>query len=83
MSGGVWTTDKAKGMSLARQLNSGSVNVNNVVMNVLQFPVPMSGWSESGVGARSGGASGIRNCCKTKSVVADRLAPKKELFWYP
>jgi acyl-CoA reductase-like NAD-dependent aldehyde dehydrogenase len=83
LSGSVWTGDKAKGMNLARQLNAGSVNVNNVMMNVFQLPVPMSGWSESGVGARSGGASGIRKYCKTKSIVADRLAPKKELFWYP
>jgi acyl-CoA reductase-like NAD-dependent aldehyde dehydrogenase len=83
LSGSVWTADKTKGMSLARQLNVGSVNVNNVIMNVFQFPVPMSGWSDSGLGARSGGASGIRKYCKTKSIVADRVAPKKELFWYP
>jgi acyl-CoA reductase-like NAD-dependent aldehyde dehydrogenase len=35
----------------ARPLNAGSVNVNNVMMNVFQFPVPMGGWSQSGVGA--------------------------------
>ena len=51
--------------------------------NVFQSPVPMSGWAESGIGVRSGGASGIRRYCKTKSIVADRLTPKKELFWYP
>ena len=67
----------------ARPLNAGSVNVNNVMMNVFQFPVPMAGWSQSGIGARSGGASGIRKYCKTKSIVADRVTPKKELFWYP
>jgi acyl-CoA reductase-like NAD-dependent aldehyde dehydrogenase len=83
LSGSVWTSDKAKGIRLARQLNAGSVNVNNVMMNVFQFPVPMGGWSQSGIGARSGGASGIRKYCKTKSIVADRVAPKKELFWYP
>jgi len=83
LSGSVWTSDKAKGMDLAAKLKAGSVNVNNVMMNVFQFPVPMGGWSESGIGARSGGAVGIRKYCKTKSVVADRVAPKKELFWYP
>ncbi|HTQ20667.1 aldehyde dehydrogenase family protein [Mycobacterium sp.] len=83
LSASVWTADKTKGMRLARQLNAGSVNVNNVIMNVFQFPVPMSGWAESGIGARSGGASGIRKYCKTKSIVAERLTLKKELFWYP
>jgi acyl-CoA reductase-like NAD-dependent aldehyde dehydrogenase len=83
LSGSVWTGDKAKAMRLARQLNAGSVNVNNVIMNVFQFPLPMSGWSDSGVGARSGGAAGIRKYCKTKSIVADRVAAKRELFWYP
>jgi hypothetical protein len=51
--------------------------------NVFQLPVPMSGWAESGIGARGGGASGIRKYCKTKSIVAERLTPKKELFWCP
>jgi acyl-CoA reductase-like NAD-dependent aldehyde dehydrogenase len=37
-------------------MNAGSVNVNNVVMNVFQFPVPMGGWSQSGIGPRMGGA---------------------------
>jgi acyl-CoA reductase-like NAD-dependent aldehyde dehydrogenase len=83
LSGSVWTSDKSKGMALAGQMNAGAVNINNVIMNVFQFPVPMAGWSESGIGARSGGASGIRKYCKTKSIVADRVAPKKEIFWYP
>jgi acyl-CoA reductase-like NAD-dependent aldehyde dehydrogenase len=83
LSGSVWTSDKANGMSLARQMNAGSVNINNVMMNVFQFPVPMAGWSQSGLGARSGGASGIRKYCKTKSIVADRVTAKRELFWYP
>ena len=48
--------------------------------NVFQFPVPMSGWAESGIGARSGGASGIRKYCKTKSIVAEHLMPKGALL---
>lgn len=83
LSGSVWTADKAKAMRLARQMNAGSVNINNVITNVFQFPVPMAGWAESGIGSRSGGASGIRKYCRTKSIVADRIATKKELLWYP
>jgi acyl-CoA reductase-like NAD-dependent aldehyde dehydrogenase len=83
LSGSVWTRDKNKAMALARKMNTGTVNINNVITNVLQFPVPMEGWNESGVGSRSGGAAGIRKFCRTKSIVAERVAMKKEPLWYP
>jgi acyl-CoA reductase-like NAD-dependent aldehyde dehydrogenase len=83
LSGSVWSRDKNKAMALARNFNTGTVNINNVITNVLQFPVPMEGWNESGVGSRSGGAAGIRKFCKTKSIVAERIAMKKEPLWYP
>jgi acyl-CoA reductase-like NAD-dependent aldehyde dehydrogenase len=83
LSGSVWTRDKNKGIALARKMNTGTVNVNNVITNVLQYPVPMEGWNESGVGSRSGGAAGIRKFCRTKSIVAERVAMKKEPLWYP
>jgi acyl-CoA reductase-like NAD-dependent aldehyde dehydrogenase len=83
LSGSVWTRDKNKAMALARKLNTGTVNINNVITNVLQFPVPMEGWNDSGVGSRSGGAAGIRKYCRTKSIVAERVAMKKDPLWYP
>lgn len=69
--GSVWTRDTNKGMALARKMNTGTVNINNVIANVFQFPVPMEGWNDSGVGSRSGGAAGIRKFCRTKSIVAE------------
>jgi acyl-CoA reductase-like NAD-dependent aldehyde dehydrogenase len=83
LSGSVWTRDKAKGMALAKQMATGSVNINNAMLNVQQYPVPFAGWKQSGVGSRSGGANGIRKYCRAKSIVADRVAMKRELFWYP
>ena len=83
LSGSVWTRDKAKAMTLAKQMNTGSVNINNVLMGAAQLSVPWEGWNDSGLGLRSGGASGIRKYCRTKSIVADRVAMKKELNWYP
>jgi acyl-CoA reductase-like NAD-dependent aldehyde dehydrogenase len=81
LSGSVWTRDKNKAMALARQMNTGTVDINNVL--TIPFPVPMEGWNESGVGSRSGGAAGIRKFCRTKSIVAERVAMKKEPLWYP
>ena len=81
LSGSVWTRDKNKGMALARKMNTGIVNINNVL--AFQFPAPMEGWNDSGLGSRSGGADGIRKYCRTKSVVARRVTMKKEPLWYP
>jgi acyl-CoA reductase-like NAD-dependent aldehyde dehydrogenase len=83
LAGSVWTRDKDKANALARQMNTGTVNINNVITGLLQFGVPMPGWKESGLGSRSGGADGIRKYCRQKSIVADRVAMKKELLWYP
>ncbi len=83
LSGSVWTRDKRKAMAVARQMNTGTVNINNVITGLLQFGLPMAGWKESGPGSRSGGADGIRKFCRTKSIVTDRVAMKKELLWYP
>src|SRR5271166_5457218 len=81
LSGSVWTRDKNKGMALARKMNTGIVDINNVL--AFQFPAPMEGWNDSGLGSRSGGADGIRKYCRTKSIVAGRVTMKKEPLWYP
>jgi acyl-CoA reductase-like NAD-dependent aldehyde dehydrogenase len=81
LSGSVWTRDKNKAMSLARKMNTGTVNINNVITSDIQ--VPMEGWNESGLGSRNGGADGIRKFCRTKSIVAERVTMKKEPIWYP
>ena len=83
LSGSVWTRDKVKAMALARQMSTGAVSINNVLTSVSQFPLPMAGWKESGIGSRSGGADGIRKDCRTKSIVAERIVMKKEPNWYP
>jgi len=81
--GSVWTRDKDKAMAVARQMNTGTVNINNVIIGIFQFGVPMAGWNDSGPGSRSGGADGIRKYCRTKSIVADRFTMPKDLQWYP
>jgi acyl-CoA reductase-like NAD-dependent aldehyde dehydrogenase len=83
LSGSVWTRDKNKAMASARKMNTGMVNINNVIAGAFQFPLPFAGWNESGLGSRCGGAAGIQKYCRTKSIVADRVAMKKEPLWYP
>ena len=83
LSGSIWTHDKTKAMKLARQMSTGTVNINNGLMGIFQFPVAMAGWKESGIGSRAGGAQGIRKYCRAKSIVAERIVMKKEPLWYP
>jgi acyl-CoA reductase-like NAD-dependent aldehyde dehydrogenase len=83
LSASIWTRDRTRGERLARRLEVGAVNVNDMLANVLTFPVPQAGWKESGIGGRSGGAEGIRKYCRPQAVIATRLTPRSEIHWYP
>jgi acyl-CoA reductase-like NAD-dependent aldehyde dehydrogenase len=83
LSASVWTRDRDRGERIARDLEVGAVNVNDMFTNVVTFPLPQGGWKESGVGARLGGAHGVRKYCRPQAVTATRLTPRSELLWYP
>jgi acyl-CoA reductase-like NAD-dependent aldehyde dehydrogenase len=83
LSASVWTRDHARGEQIARRLEVGAVNVNDMFANAFAIPLPQGGWKESGVGARLGGAHGIRKYCRPQAVTAARLTPRSELLWYP
>jgi acyl-CoA reductase-like NAD-dependent aldehyde dehydrogenase len=69
--------------AVARRLESGAANVNDVLVNYLAYDVPMGGWKESGIGARWG-PGGIRKFCRTESLVITRFARgKAEPMWFP
>ena len=69
--------------AVARRLDSGAANVNDVLVNYLAYDVPMGGWKESGIGARWG-PDGIRKFCRTESLVVTRFAgAKAEPMWFP
>jgi betaine-aldehyde dehydrogenase len=83
LSASVWTRDRARGVQIARRLEVGAANINDMFANVVTFSVPQGGWKESGVGARLGGAYGIRKYCRPQAVTEARLTPRSELPWYP
>jgi betaine-aldehyde dehydrogenase len=69
--------------AVARRLESGACNVNDVLVNYLAYDVPMAGWKQSGIGGRWG-PDGIRKFCRTESLVVTRLAlGKSEPMWFP
>ncbi|MEU2036234.1 aldehyde dehydrogenase family protein [Nocardia amamiensis] len=84
LSASVWTGDKDRGARIARQLDAGAVNINDVFANLFSYALPMGGWGLSGVGARWGGANGVRKYCRQQAITTPILpTQQKELFWYP
>jgi len=67
---------------VARRVECGAVNVNDVLVNYFAMDVPMGGWKESGIGYRHG-EPGIRKYCRTESLVITRFAGKREPTWFP
>jgi len=84
LSATVWTRDHQRGERVARRLEVGAVNVNDVFSNVISPAIPMGGWRDSGMGARFGGAQGLLRFCRAQGVTSPRLATRADqLLWYP
>jgi len=84
LSATVWTRDVARGRRIADRLDVGAVNVNDVFSNLFAVGLPHSGWKSSGLGARLGGAQGLRKYCRVQAITEPRIAlTTKELTWYP
>lgn len=67
---------------VARRIECGAVDVNDVLIHYLTTDVPMGGWKQSGIGYRHG-AQGLRKFCRTGSVVVNRLPLNSDPTWYP
>nr|WP_239003596.1 aldehyde dehydrogenase family protein [Nocardia panacis] len=84
LSASVWTGSRERGERVARRLEAGAVNVNDVFANLFNYALPMGGWRLSGVGARWGGAQGVRKYCRQQAITAPMLpTQRKEMIWYP
>ncbi|QXN95589.1 aldehyde dehydrogenase family protein [Nocardia iowensis] len=84
LSATVWTGDRQRGEHIARRLEVGAVNINDAFANLVNFALPMGGWKDSGIGARWGGAAGIRKYCRQQAITVPR-GPEltREPLWYP
>jgi acyl-CoA reductase-like NAD-dependent aldehyde dehydrogenase len=84
LSATVWTRDKERGDRVARRLDVGAVNINDVMSNGFAFDLPMGGWKHSGIGTRLGGAAGVLKYCRPQAITSPRIPTQaKELLWYP
>jgi betaine-aldehyde dehydrogenase len=81
LSGSVFG-ERERAERVARRVECGAVNVNDVLVNYAAMDVPMGGWKQSGIGYRHG-EPGIKKYCRTESVVITRFGGKREPTWYP
>ena len=81
LSGSVFGA-KERAEQVARRVECGAVNVNDVIVNFLATDVPMGGWKDSGIGSRHGDW-GIKKFCRPESLVITRVGGRREPTWYP
>ena len=73
---------KRQAEAVARRLEVGTANVNDVLVGFLATDVPMGGWKDSGIGFRHG-EYGIKKFVRPESLVISRLGGKREPLYFP
>jgi acyl-CoA reductase-like NAD-dependent aldehyde dehydrogenase len=72
LSASVFSRDVGRAKDVALRLDCGAVNINDVITNLMCTTAPMGGWKTSGIGARFGGADGLRKFCRVETIVGPR-----------
>jgi acyl-CoA reductase-like NAD-dependent aldehyde dehydrogenase len=73
---------KREAEAVARRLEVGTANVNDVLVGFLASDVPMGGWKDSGIGFRHG-EYGIKKFVRPESIVISRFGQKREPLYFP
>ena len=83
LASSIFTRDFHRGEELARRIDAGAVNIDDVLTHYLTLEVPMGGWKSSGIGYRHS-AAGIRKFCRMESIVSPRFRQgKSDPLWFP
>ncbi len=82
LSSNVWTRDAVKAVRIAKQIDSGSVCVNDSSVTYGAVEAPFGGRKSSGVGQVNGEA-GLKGYCFAQPIILDRFNAKEEAVWYP
>jgi acyl-CoA reductase-like NAD-dependent aldehyde dehydrogenase len=78
----VFSSDVARGEAIARRLESGSVCVNDALVNYYALELPMGGAKASGLGYRHG-PGGIRKFTQHQALLVSRLHLRRDVHMYP
>jgi acyl-CoA reductase-like NAD-dependent aldehyde dehydrogenase len=83
LNASVWTRDVARGLALARRIESGSVCVNECLVSAGCSDLPFGGVKQSGVGTRHGGAEGLRQFSVPQAILVEGRRRRSEPTWFP
>jgi succinate-semialdehyde dehydrogenase/glutarate-semialdehyde dehydrogenase len=81
LAASVWTKDRARGEALARQIQAGTVMINDAISYFGISEAPHGGVKASGIG-RTHGCFGMEEMTRLKYVDSDRLPNMKKVWWY-
>jgi len=75
LNASVWTADRERGARVAREIDCGTVNVNDGFLATWgAVDAPMGGFGDSGLGRRHG-PEGIRRYAESRTVGVSRVGP--------
>jgi acyl-CoA reductase-like NAD-dependent aldehyde dehydrogenase len=83
LNASVWTADVERGVALAQRIETGNACVNECLISAGVPSLPFGGVKQSGVGARHGGAEGLRQFCVQQALLVERRRRKSEPTWFP
>src|SRR5580700_4447426 len=81
LAASVWTRNAKRGERIARQIQAGTVMVNDVISCFGISEAPHGGVKSSGIG-RAHGQFGLEEMVRVKYLDVDRLPRIKKLWWY-
>lgn len=81
LAASIWTRDRARGESLARRIQVGTVMVNDAMACFGISEGPHGGVKASGMG-RTHGRFGLEEMVRIKHVDSDHLPRMKQVWWY-
>jgi len=81
LAASIWTRDRGRGEVLARQIQAGTVMVNDLVSCFSISEAPHGGVKASGLG-RTHGRWGLEEMVRVKYVDSDRLPRMKKIWWF-
>jgi succinate-semialdehyde dehydrogenase/glutarate-semialdehyde dehydrogenase len=84
LSAYVFSENKRHAERVARQLEAGSVLVNDVVVSYGAPETPWGGVKQSGIGRVHWGPQGIREYTQPRHIMTERFRPlRNEMWWFP
>jgi acyl-CoA reductase-like NAD-dependent aldehyde dehydrogenase len=81
LAASVWTRDRKRGEAIARQIQAGTVMVNDMISCFGISEAPHGGLKQSGIG-RTHGEMGLAEMVQVKYIDSDLLPNMKKVWWY-